>query len=177
MQCPICKAAMRCKRSVPVGNKVVREYRCTARLCQRKFMSEELVYIVQDPKGRELDSELSKAMYERYEKTPPELRKPIPKPPKKKRKVAPEPSTRKDDDLYLTYGELIKKFKQWSIWNTNIDISDCRPYTLLDYSLIVWDKDGTERAYQYDRNTGEFHRIKDAVTYEEILSEARRKRA
>ena len=177
MLCPVCKAAMRTKRSMPVDGKVIREYRCTERTCQKKFMSEELLYPIADLKGKDLSSELNHTMYERYEKTPQELRKPLPKPPKKKRKVATKPSPHKDDELYLTYEELFKKFKQWCIWNTDIVIADYRPYALLDYSLIVWDKDGVERAYQYDRSTGEFKRIKDAKTYEEILNDVGRKRA
>ncbi len=176
MQCPICKAAMRCKRSIPVNGKVIREYRCTGRMCQKKFMSEELVYIVQDPKGRELDSELNKVMYERYEKTPPEMRKPIPRPPKKKRKIAPEPSTRVEGEVYLTYGEIIKK---WQRAYSGCVGTDFRPYPLLDYSIIVWvrDKDGIvlEFAYQYIPENDNFIPIEGAKTYEEILAEKGRK--
>lgn len=138
--------------------------------CTRKFMSEELVYHITDPKGRDLNSELNTIMYERYEKTPPEIRKPIPKPPKKKRKVAPPPKmVNPENGPYLTYGDLFKKFESMTNWT---DINDFRPYPLLDHSIIVWTNDGTERAYQYDPENFRFVLIENAKTYEEILENA-----
>ena len=83
MECPVCKTAMRCKRSMSAGKKIIREYRCTSPTCGRKFMSEELIYHITDVKGRDLNTELNTAMYERYQKTPLEIRKPIKKAPKK----------------------------------------------------------------------------------------------
>ena len=173
MNCPVCKASMRCTRSMPVGDKIIREYRCCYHLCGRKFMSEELFYHITEVKGKDLNSELNTTMYERYEKTPPELRAPIKKAPKK-RKVTPKPK-RVDPEKgpYLTYGDIIEIFRKKY---PDCVVNDYRPYPLKEYSIIIWalDKENgsiLEVAFQYNPETTRFIRIENAKTYEEILRE------
>lgn len=97
--------------------------------------------------------------------------------PKGRRKVAGSPKPVKEGEVYLTYGELISK---WKSAYPGCIATDFRPYPLLDYSIIVWvkDKDGLtlEFAYQYIPEEDKFIPIEGAKIYEQILNDARRKK-
>jgi hypothetical protein len=158
-----------------IGHRVLRRRKCQA--CKKSFVTEELGYFPDMKKGSDLAHDMQVAEYEIMKKkmlgiptrTQVTTSKPV-----KKRKVAPPPKmVNPENGPYLTYGDLFKKFESMTNWT---DINDFRPYPLLDYSIIVWTNDGTERAYQYDPENFRFVLIEDAKTYEEILENAWRKK-
>lgn len=174
MNCPVCKVGkLDLLRAVQTKNKFLRLKRCMN--CQRRFASEEIMYDVTGEVGEALKKELYAEVY-MQDKAKDLIPKGNPKQvkPKEKRKVAPKPKGRDPEKTYLTYGDLFEKFKNMTNWT---DISDYRPYILLDNSIIVWTKDGTERAYQYEPENYRFIIIENAKTYEEILAEVGRKKA
>lgn len=175
MQCPVCKEGkLDLLRIVETKDKVLRLKRCMK--CKRGFCSEELMFETTSEIGVGLKKELYAAIYgkEKAKDLFPPAGNPKQTRPKQRRKVAPPASERVEGEVYLTYGEIWNKFRATFYW---LDITDYRPYPLLDYSIIIWLKDGEERAYRYIPCTNSFVPVENAKTYAEILEEHGRKKA
>lgn len=165
MQCLKCGSDIHRERSIAVDNRIIRVHECPK--CKRKYASEEIFHPISSDKGKSLKSEMHTLIYGQAKKRA--IRKI-----KQKRQVAPLPKSTEPEVVYLTYGDLWERFKRWSRWNTELIFTDYRPYTLLDYSIITWDSEDTERAYQYDPAKDTFTVIAGAMTYEELLNRKRR---
>lgn len=158
-----------------VGIRVLRRRKCPA--CKKSFVTEELGYVADEKKGSDIAHDIQVAEYEIMKKRTLGIsnRKLVTtSKPVKKRKVTPTPKPVKEGEVYLTYGEIISIFRK-KIEGAEQHVIDYRPYPLLDYSIIVWFKNGAEVAYQYHPKQDVFIQIENAKTYEEILNEKARK--
>ena len=171
MDCPKCKNKLKVAVTVQEKSHICRILKCNN--CDLRFTSEEVLYDISSKKGDELkqmtyrlkheQNKLNAAMVKLRSKT------------KEKRKVTGPPKPVKEGEVYLTYGEIFKKFKEQY---PDLEINDWRPYPLLDHSIIVWlEGSGLELAYQYWPKWGNFCLIERAKKYEQILDEAWRKKA
>lgn len=173
MDCPVCGGKMVVRPTVRQTARILRMYTCLE--CTRRFVSEDVLYPIETERGKALHHELNHLRYEHGK-----MAALVPKPkkeskPKQKRKVAGPTKPVKEGEVYLTYGEIFKKFKEKDPFHGE-SISDYRPYPLMDHAIIVWFKksriyrNDAEIVYQYNPETDEFTRIENAMSYEDILA-------
>lgn len=74
---------------------------------------------------------------------------------------------KRESPKQLTYGQIYDKFEQH---NPDARIVNYRPYPYKCNSIIIWDENRVETAYEYIPEEDIFVIIQDAVSYEEILN-------